>query len=86
MEDHLHIEWSTDTINVIIALCTAVAKAKISAPRKLSNARFLADNTNHNIPVRDGTRDSEFALVLKFDMSNTNIFVCNNYQGKTFLF
>lgn len=81
MEDHLHIEWSTETINIIVALCTALAKAKISAPRKLSNARLL-ESASLNIPVAESQTLAEFALVLKLDITNTNIFVCNNYNGE----
>jgi len=81
-KDHLHLEWSTDTIHIIIALCTAFAKAKISAPRKLSNARFLSENTNLNSAVTEKGQVSDWDLVLKFDINNTNVFVCNNYNGK----
>ncbi|XP_052234314.1 protein KIAA0100-like isoform X2 [Dreissena polymorpha] len=79
--DHLHLEWSTETVNIIIALVTALSKAKISAPRKFSeSAIFLHRKEAMNIPVGDTSQLSNLSLVLKLDVTNMNLFLCNNYN------
>ena len=40
MQDHLHIEWSTNTINVVISLLSTIARARLPAGRRLSDAAF----------------------------------------------
>ncbi|XP_052800693.1 protein hobbit-like [Mya arenaria] len=80
MVDNLHVEWSSETVGIIIALLTALAKAKISAPRRLSNAAFRSRHENMNIPVQEDRWYHNLNLIMKFDISNTNLFMCNNYN------
>ncbi|KAL4223450.1 hypothetical protein ACF0H5_016921 [Mactra antiquata] len=81
MQDHLHVEWSTNTVNVITSLLMALAKAKISAPRRISNAALRpVSSMNMNIPVVNDNQMQPMALLLKFDITNTNLFVCNNFN------
>jgi len=81
MQDQSQLEWSTETVGIVIALATALARAKISAPRKISNAAFL-QRQRMNIPVVNQSWYQRLAPVVKLDITNTNFFLCNNFNGK----
>lgn len=84
MEDHFHVEWSSSTISVITSLLLTLSKAKLSAPRRISNAAMRpVRSMNMNIPMSQENRNNNLALLLKFDVTNTNVFLCNNYNGKS---
>ena len=40
MQDHLHVEWSTNTVNMVVSLLSTLAKARLPAGRRLSDAAF----------------------------------------------
>ncbi|XP_060562860.1 LOW QUALITY PROTEIN: protein hobbit-like [Ruditapes philippinarum] len=81
MEDHLHIEWSSSTISIITSLLLTLSKAKLSAPRRISNAALRpVRKRNRQVHFEHNRRETTLSLLLKFDITNTNIFMCNNYN------
>ena len=40
MQDHLHIEWSTNTVNVLVSLLTTLGRTRLPAGRRISDAAF----------------------------------------------
>ncbi|KAL3856242.1 hypothetical protein ACJMK2_011019 [Sinanodonta woodiana] len=83
MEDHLHIEWSTNTVNALQQIMSAMTKTN---QRRASEVQLKpVQQLNIQVPEKSSFSSSHlqlnFSLLhVKFVLSNANIFTCNDHK------
>lgn len=85
MTDNLHLEWSTNLYHALSQLLGAFRKTKPLSP---GSQNFLTESDllrQEETTLQSSVKKSLVHL-LKFDMSNINLFVSNAVGGSTLLF